>query len=387
MVSIDDLRELASNYVKQGLALEKKGLYKQAIMSYNKAVSLLKKLLEMETNPEIRKIYEERLKQYAKRMLTLLEKTKTMTPTAAKKPKSKVQHPQGDDVSQIVKEAILFEKPKVRWEDIADLENVKRTLMEAIVWPMKRPDLFRGSRQPWKGILLFGPPGCGKTLLAKAVASNIDAVFFNVDSSIVLSKWFGESAKIIRELFRVAREKQPSIIFIDEVDALASSRETNESDAMRRVKTTFLSQIDGLYSREGERLVIIAATNMPEDIDPAFRRRFEKRIYVPPPNYEARKEIFKIHLKGVDVSDDVDLDKLAKLTENYTGADIALVVREASMRPIRELAESGKLDDPHTKPRPVSMDDFLYALKVVKPSIKPEEVKKYERWAREFASG
>ncbi|MGQ4890970.1 MAG: AAA family ATPase [Candidatus Njordarchaeia archaeon] len=385
MVSIDELRELAATYAKQALLYEKRGKIKEAIINYNKSVSLLKKLIEMDDNDEVRKIYEDRLKQYAKRMLKLLKKDTRVL--SSKKTISKSRGAERDDLSKIIKEAIVTEKPDIKWDDIADLEDVKRTLMEAIVWPMLRPDLFEGSRQPWKGILLFGPPGCGKTLLAKAVAGNINATFFNVDSSIILSKWFGESAKIVRELFKMARKNQPAIIFIDEVDALASTREGSENDAMRRVKTTLLSQMDGLYSKKGERLVVIAATNLPEDIDPAFRRRFEKRIYVPPPNKEARKEIFKIHLKGIEVSNDVDFDKLAELTEGYTGSDIALIVREASMRPIRELAEAGKLADKNSKPRKVNMEDFLYALKIIRPSLNVREIKKYEEWAERFASG
>ena len=385
MVSIDELRELAASYAKQALLYERKGRIREAIINYNKSVSLLKKLIEMDDNKEVKKIYEDRLKQYAKRMLKLLKKDTSIR--VSKGASQKGNTVEKSDLAKIVKEAIISEKPDVKWDDIADLEDVKRTLMEAIVWPMLRPDLFEGSRQPWRGILLFGPPGCGKTLLAKAVASNINATFFNVDSSIILSKWFGESAKIVRELFKTARERQPSIIFIDEVDALASMREGSENDAMRRVKTTLLSQMDGLYSKKGERLVVIAATNIPEDIDPAFRRRFEKRIYVPPPTRKARKEIFKIHLRGIEVSEDVDFNKLAELTEGYTGSDIAMAVREASMRPIRELAKTGKLADKNSKPRKVNMEDFLYALKVIRPSLDAREVKKYEIWAKQYASG
>lgn len=384
MVSVEDLRELAASYAKKGVVLEKSGKVKEAIVHYNKSIELIKKLLEIEENPNVKKIYEDRLKQYARRILRLLKSEKRIPSATTSKKKS---YEEKDEIKHIIKEAIIREKPDVRWEDIADLENAKRSLMEAIVWPMMRPDLFKGTRQPWKGILLFGPPGCGKTLLAKAVASNIKATFFNIDSSIVLSKWFGESAKIVRELFKMARNNQPSIIFIDEVDALASTREGSENEAMRRVKTTFLSQIDGLYSNKGERLVIIAATNMPEDIDPAFRRRFEKRIYVPPPDMRTRKEIFRIHLKDIEVGEDVNLDKLAKLTEGYTGSDIALVVREASMQPIRELAESGKLADKNARPRRVIMEDFLFALKIVKPSLNPKEIKKYEEWAKLYGSG
>lgn len=383
-MSVENLRELASSFVHKAIMLERERRYREAIISYNKAIEILKKLIHLEENPKIISIYEDRIRQYASRIRLLLERSRG---PIRRKRVSGLGQKGKDEILKAVEEAILRERPNVRWEDIADLENAKRALMETIVWPMIRPDLFRGSRRPWKGILLFGPPGCGKTLLAKAVATNINATFFNVDSSIILSKWFGESSKIVKELFKVARENQPSVIFIDEVDAIASMRETGEHDAMRRVKTILLSQMDGLLGRDDERVVVIAATNMPEDLDPAFRRRFEKRIYVPPPNFEARKEIFRIHLRDIEVDDDVDLNKLARLTEGYSGSDIALVVREAAMRPIRELAERGLLEDKNAKPRKVNMEDFLYALKIIKPSLTKEEIRKYEEWARLYGSG
>lgn len=386
MVSTENLRELASNFAKKALLYERKKELKQAIISYSKAIQLLKKLMEIEENEEVREIYADRINQYAIRIKKLLEQVKKVEDRYPSK-KITRKGEEETDIDASIREAIVAEKPDVKWEDIADLEKAKQTLLEAIVWPMKRPDLFRGSRRPWRGILLFGPPGCGKTLLAKAVASNINATFFNVDSSVILSKWFGESPKIVRKLFETARAKQPSIIFMDEVDAIASIRDASDADAMRRVKTTFLSQMDGLVSKSHEKVVVIGATNMPEDIDPAFRRRFEKRIYVPPPDFNGRKEIFRIHLRDIDIDDDVDLNKLAKLTENYTGSDIALVVREASMRPIRELAERGLIEDLKASPRKVNMGDFLEALKIIKPSLSRSEIDKYERWAREYATG
>ena len=163
-------------------------------------------------------------------------------------------------------------------------------------------------------------------------------------------------------------------------------RREGENEAIHRVKTVFLTQMDGLLSSPDERIVVIGATNVPELLDPAFRRRFEKRIYVPPPDFRARKEIFRIHLRDVEVADDVDYDELARLTEGYTGHDIALIVREAVMNPIRELAEKGLLTRKDVKPRPVKMSDLLEALKKIKPSITGEEIRKYEVWARKFAS-
>jgi len=380
--SIDVLRDMASSNAKIAIKLEKQGNLNEAIVYYYRAITALKKLIKMEERRSIRKIYEDRLKQYARRVLELLEVVKKED-----RLKSKSGAGEKNELRKMVRDAILIEKPDVKWSDIADLEKAKETLMEAVIWPLKRPDLFRGSRSPWKGVLLFGPPGCGKTLLAKAVANSVNATFFIVDSSVILSKWLGESEKIVKELFKMARENQPAIVFIDEVDAIASTRSANEHDAIHRVKTVLLTEMDGMYAKPDERVLVIGATNMPEILDPAFRRRFEKRIYVPLPNFNARREIFKIHLRGVSVSSDVDFNKLAELTEGYTGHDIALLVREAIMRPIRELARSGLLDRKDAKPRPVKMSDFIEALKTIKPSVSKKEIAKYEEWARMFGSG
>ncbi|MHA1616027.1 MAG: AAA family ATPase [Candidatus Njordarchaeales archaeon] len=372
------LREVAASYAKKAIEADEKGNPRLAIIYYYKAITTLKKLVKLESRERIKKIYEKRLRQYSARIQKLLGEAKSKRSYSSGKEESEFE--------KVAREAVIIEKPKVRWEDIADLENAKRALMEAIVWPLQRPDLFRGSRRPWKGILLFGPPGCGKTLLAKAVASNVDATFLNVDAALILSKWLGESEKIVKSIFNLARKNQPAIIFIDEVDAIASVRKSDDNDAIHRVKTIFLTEMDGLLSSPDERIVVIGATNVPEAIDPAFRRRFEKRIYVPLPDFGARKEIFRIHLKGVEIAGDVDLDKLAELTEGYTGHDIALVVREAIMYPIRELAEKGLLSKKDAKPRPVNMEDFLRALRKVRSSITKEEIRKYVEWARKYAS-
>jgi vacuolar protein-sorting-associated protein 4 len=189
-----------------------------------------------------------------------------------------------------------MEKPNIKWNDVAGLENAKESLKEAVILPIKFPHLFTGQRKPWKGILLYGPPGTGKSYLAKAVATEANnSTFFSVSSSDLLSKWLGESEKLVKNLFELARVHRPSIIFIDEVDSLCSARNDNESESARRVKTEFLVQMQGVSS-DNDNILVLGATNIPWSLDAAIRRRFEKRIYISLPDAPARKAMFKLHL-------------------------------------------------------------------------------------------
>lgn len=233
--------------------------------------------------------------------------------------------------------AIVMEKPDIKWADVAGLEAAKDALKEAVILPVKFPQLFQGKRKPWKGILLYGPPGTGKSHLAKAVATEADSTFFSISSSDLVSKWQGESERLVRNLFEMAREKKPSIVFIDEIDSLCGARgEGNESESARRIKTEFLTQMQGV-GRSTEGVLVLAATNVPWEIDGAMRRRFEKRIYISLPDAPARATMFKINLG--DTPNDVTDEAFAQLgmrTEGYSGSDIATVVREALMEPLRK---------------------------------------------------
>ncbi|MEQ2234438.1 Vacuolar protein sorting-associated protein 4B [Ilyodon furcidens] len=234
--------------------------------------------------------------------------------------------------------AIVMEKPNVKWNDVAGLEGAKEALKEAVILPIKFPHLFTGKRTPWRGILLFGPPGTGKSYLAKAVATEANnSTFFSVSSSDLVSKWLGESEKLVKNLFALAREKRPSIIFIDEIDSLCGSRSENESEAARRIKTEFLVQMQGV-GNNNEGILVLGATNIPWTLDSAIRRRFEKRIYIPLPEDHARSFMFKLHL-GSTPSELVEEDfvTLGKKTEGYSGADISIIVRDALMQPVRRV--------------------------------------------------
>ena len=272
---------------------------------------------------------------------------------------------------------VFIERPNVRWDDVGDLDHAKQALKEAIELPIKNPKLFeRMGIRPVKGILLVGLPGCGKTLLAKAVATETEINFISIKGPEVLSKWVGESERAVREIFRKARTASPCIIFIDEIDAIAPSRGSGmDSHVTERVVDTLLTEIDGLANIKG--IVVIAASNRPDILDPALLRagRFDRIIDIKPPDEKARLEILKIHTHKMPLAKDVNLKELAKLTENYSGADIENLCREAGMEAIRE----------NIKAKLISMKHFKKALKIIKPTINKTYFERMKRF-KESAS-
>ena len=269
---------------------------------------------------------------------------------------------------------VFVEVPSVRWDDVGGLEDVKLRLREAVEYPLKNRDSFEamGIRPP-RGILLYGPPGTGKTLLAKAVATESEANFISVKGPEVLSKWVGESERAIREIFTKARQAAPCIVFIDEIDAIAPRRGGDEAHVTDRVVNQLLTEMDGIS--ELKDVVVIAATNRPDIIDPSLLRpgRFDRIIYVPPPDEKARLGILKVHTRGVPLAEDVDLEEIARETENYTGADLEALVREAALVALRR-------ND--MKPTKVTMDDFREAMQSVGPSLDKETVSFYEAFSK-----
>lgn len=252
--------------------------------------------------------------------------------------------------------SILGESPNVPWEAIAGLENAKNALKEAVIMPIRFPNLFTGKRTPWRGILLYGPPGTGKTQLAKATATEAKATFFSVSSSDLVSKYQGESERLIRELFEMARERKPSIIFIDEVDSLCGTRGEGETESSRRIKTEILVQMSGVgHDQAG--VLVLGATNTPWTLDSAIRRRFEKRIYIPLPDLSARNQLVRICIDTTPHSlTTAQMGEIAKQTDRFSGADISTLVREALYEPVRRLQSA-------THFRAVSKKDAAGALR------------------------
>lgn len=290
-----------------------------------------------------------------------------------------------DKLVEIIENEIISRNPEVKWEQIAGLEFAKKAVMEAIVWPLLRPDIFRGIRAPPKGLLLFGPPGTGKTMIGKAIASEAKATFFNISSSCLTSKWVGEGEKLVKVLFSLAVMKQPSVIFIDEIDSLLTARQDCENEATRRIKTEFLVQLDGAATNPNDRILVIGATNRPQDLDEAIRRRMSKRLYIPLPNLVGRLQLLKTICSTVDHTlTEKDYSQISNLSRGYSGADIQELCKEAAMNPLRNIPDIREvnLDDI----RPLEVIDFTQALRVVKATVNPRDLSSLEEWNDSYGS-
>ncbi|GLJ18064.1 hypothetical protein SUGI_0318690 [Cryptomeria japonica] len=293
----------------------------------------------------------------------------------------------------------------VNFENIGSLENVKESLNESVMLPLRRPELFKGQlTKPCKGILLFGPPGTGKTMLAKAVATEAGANFINISMSTVSSMWFGESEKYIRALFSVASKISPTVIFIDEVDSMLSQRNSEEeSSVLRRMKNEFMVNWDGLRTKENERVLILAATNRPFDLDEAVIRRMPRRLLVNLPDAPNRAKIMKAILRKEKMAQDVDLDAIAKMTEGYSGCDLKDLCVAAAYRPIQEILEKEKqekalaiaerrplpLVSGSVEIRPLNMSDMEHACQQVRASVSPDSayMQRLLQWEEQYGGG
>ncbi|KAL3985606.1 ATPase associated with various cellular activities (AAA) family protein [Acanthocheilonema viteae] len=279
----------------------------------------------------------------------------------------------------------ILNQDDVRMSDIVGAETAKRALEETVILPTVNPSLFSGLRQPAQGILLFGPPGNGKTLLARAVASECGStMFLNVSAASLTSKWVGDAEKIVRALFQIARNGQPTIIFIDEIDSILCERSEKETEVSRRMKTEFLIQMDGILSSKDDRLLVIGATNRPEELDSAILRRFPKRILIDVPNSVARLKLIILLLEKTKTSFDLSLAQrqiLADRTHGYSNSDLVALCREAAMVPIRDLSRKDIKNLASTEIRPITLNDFEIAMKAIKPSTNERMLQKLRKYA------
>lgn len=369
-----ELEKLAINAANEAIHLDKQGNKDMAISKYQRAAEILKKLCVLHPEASQNRIYTEYIRQYQER---------------AKQIRNQVPLERETGVSRREKtnELILSEKPQVRWSDVVGLKDAKEAIEDAIVFPYRRSDLFPLG---WpRGILLFGPPGCGKTLLAAATAFEIDAAFYNVDAASIMSKWLGESERNVADLFESARSTsengQAAIIFMDEVDSLVGIR-SEEVGGEVRMRNQFMKEMDSIVDKNKKlHVYVVGATNKPWNLDVAFLRRFQKRIYVPLPNEETRQDILQLYaMKLLQVGEDVDFNELAKLTDGYSGSDLYDIVQAVHLKVIREFFKSGDPDDLNSKLRPNNMVDYRNILQKRRPSVSKEILNKYRLWYSRF---
>lgn len=358
------LLETANEHIEKALEYQTKGNPEQAKYHYLKASEYLFKAAKESTG---------RLKQVrmenAEKLLKIAESIKVRTKEI---PAREGVHAEEADVS----DWIVSEKPSVKFEDVAGLDNVKEEIKIKVIYPHLYPEKAKKYKvKTGGGILLYGPPGTGKTYIAKAIANELNAVFFSLLPSDIMSKWVGVAEQNIAKLFNAARKYDNVVIFIDEVEALIPKRRASDSTVMKRVVPQILAELDGLETKKGN-ILFIGATNEPQELDPATLRpgRFDEKIYIPPPDYEARKKIFQLNLKEKPLSENIDFDELAKISEGYSGADIAYICAKVSTIPFIESIETGN-------ERNIEMRDILEVMDKIKPSVSKETVEKFEKFS------
>ncbi len=375
-----ELEKIATSYASEAVQLDRQGRLKDAILMYNRASEVLTKLVQLCPNYGLNNIYLQRAAAYRDRVKELqrIESVEHL-----KREASSIGTP---STSVDLDNLLIRERLSVRWEDVVGLEHAKKVIRQAIIYPSLRPDLFPLG---WaRGILLFGPPGCGKTLLAAAVATEIDATFISVDAASIMSKWLGESEANVARLFASARKAaergRPVILFIDELDSLMGMR-SHEVGGEARARNQFLAEMDGIIDKSKRfHLYVIGATNAPWQLSWPILRRFQYRILIPMPDFNARIQMFKLYTRGVELAPDVNFEELARMTEGFSGSDIRDVCQSTHLNVIGEIFESGRANDKSAKPRPIRIEDFREVLRTRRPSITPEMVASYQKWADTF---
>ena len=388
------LEKSASQFATDAIKYDSQGARGMAITNYQKASESLLKLMRLYPDSKLNKIYAVRMKSYQDRIKALqttqfTDAEPVVDPTAS-------QGEQKTSLANHIKnnfdDMIMKEKPDVRWIDVIGIDDAKNALRESIVYPTKRPDLFPIG---WpRGILLYGPPGCGKTVLAAATANELDGYFINVDGSSMMSKWLGEAEKNVSRLFKMARsyaerEGKPVILFIDELDSLLGQR-TNEIGGEVRSRNQFLTEIDGINGKGKDiKLYVIGATNKPWSLDLPFLRRFQKRIYVSLPTLEAREKLFVLYTNKLKLDDRVRSHTLASIFDGYSASDIKDICQAVQLKVVNEMFSLTDYKEPiegekSSQPRNISMKDFRESLTRRKPSVSMDMIKAYYKWSEQY---
>ena len=404
-----ELENSASKYAAEAIRLDSRGSRGMAIQSYQRAIEALFKLVEIYPEYKLNKIYMERASAYQNRIKSLqmshgLEDDERTTSavnnvhdrvhptngngkTGIQSDSLKKQNNSMDTLKADFDDLIMKEKPEVSWNEVIGLDDAKRAIRESIVYPTKRSDLFPLG---WpRGILLYGPPGCGKTLLAAAAAAEIDGYFINVDAAAMMSKWLGEAEKNVSKLFSMSRklnenENVPVLLFIDEIDSLLGTR-NSEVGGEVRVKNQVLTEMDGINGKSKEsKLYVIGATNKPWTLEAGFLRRFQKRIYVTLPDIASRKNLFNQYTAPLKKENSLKNEELARFSEGYSASDIKDICQSAQLRVVNELFESGKAMDVQTNPRAITVSDFKEIFKIRKPSVSTDMIRAYMKWSDQF---